>query len=487
MSVRTPERISTGIGGLDEVLNGGLLKNRSYLVRGDPGAGKTILGIHFLKAGTAQGETALYVNLEEPTADIKTNAATLGVDLADVEFLDLSPDSEMFARNQSYDIFAPSEVEQESLTEAVTSRVEALEPDRVFIDPISRLRHLTPDEHQFRQQVISFMQYLREAGATVVFTSQNTREIPDDDLQFMSDGTIEIETGEAGRNVNVPKFRGSNVQSGSHSMRIRDDGIEVYPKLRPNQYKREFPSESVPSGIPAMDQMLNGGIERGTITVISGPTGAGKTTAGTQFMKEAAGRGERSVVYMFEETVDTFLKRSQKINIPVREMLEQDSLYVNEIEALDYSAGEFASMVRSEVEEYDTQIVMIDGIDGYKLSLQGDETDLVRELHSLCRYLKNMGVTVILVEEIGTVTGEFTATEVGISYLADNIIFLRHLELQAEMRKVIGVLKKRTSDFERMLREFKITEHGLKVGEPLTNLNGILSNTPTVKLDENED
>jgi circadian clock protein KaiC len=201
-------------------------------------------------------------------------------------------------------------------------------------------------------------------------------------------------------------------------------------------------------------------------------------------MKEAAGRGERSVVYMFEETTDTFFERSENINIPVRQMLELDSLYVHEIEALNYSPEEFARMVRKDVEEHDTQIVMIDGIDGYKLSLQGDENDLVRELHTLCRYLKNMGVTVILVEEVGTVTGEFTATDVGISYLADNIVFLRHLELQGEMRKVIGVLKKRTSDFERILREFRITEHGLKVGEPLTDLRGILSDRPTTRISD---
>ncbi|WP_135303661.1 ATPase domain-containing protein [Haloarcula amylovorans] len=489
MSSQTPERISTGISGLDEVLHGGLIANRSYLVRGEPGTGKTILGTHFLKAGADQGETVLYVNLEETTEDIKTNAATLGIDLDDVEFLDLSPDSEMFARNQSYDIFAPSEVEQSSLTDAVTERVEDVEPDRVFIDPITRLRYLTPDDHQFRQQVISFMQYLREAGATVVFTSQNTKSIPDDDLQFMSDGTIKIELGEFGRTVVVPKFRGSQIRGGTHAMRIRDDDVSVFPELQPSSYDREFVAESIPSGVPEMDELLHGGIERGTITVISGPTGVGKTTTGTQFMKEAAGRGERSVVYMFEETKGTFLQRSESINMPVREMLEQDSLNVHEIEALNFSPEEFAHLVREDVEEHDTRIVMIDGIDGYRLSLRGEETNLVRKLHTLCRYLKNMGVTVILVEETEAVTGRFTATEAGISYLADNIIFLQHLELEGRMRKAIGVLKKRTSDFERTLREFRITENGIEVGESLTDLRGILSDTPTTRVpaEERED
>lgn len=121
---------------------------------------------------------------------------------------------------------------------------------------------------------------------------------------------------------------------------------------------------------------------------------------------------------------------------------------------------------------------MIDGIAGYKLSIQGDEEELITHLHSLNRYLKNMGVTVLLLDEVSNITGEFQATNVGISYLADNIVFLRHLELRGEMRKVIGVLKMRTSDFERSLREFEITEHGITVGEPLTHLRGILNGTP---------
>lgn len=135
-------------------------------------------------------------------------------------------------------------------------------------------------------------------------------------------------------------------------------------------------------------------------------------------------------------------------------------------------------MVRDEVEGNDTDIVMIDGISGYRLTLQGEEEKMLQRMHALGRYLKNMGVTVILVDETANITGEFIATQQNISYLADNIVFLRHLELKGEMRKAIGVLKKRTSDFERTLREYEITEHGVSVGNPLTNMRGILSGTP---------
>ncbi|MGA9402742.1 ATPase domain-containing protein [Haladaptatus sp.] len=477
MTLSPPKRISTGVDGLDEILHGGIIPGRSYLVRGDPGTGKTILGINYLT--TNPDDTVMFVNLEESEQDIRENAATLGIDLGAVNFLDLSPDSDVFVDDQSYDIFSPSEVEQEPLTQAITDRVEAIEPDRVFIDPLTKLRHLTSGEYQFRKQVIAFMRYLKEQGATILLTSENTENSPDDDLQYMTDGTIELRRSERGRTISVPKFRGSSIREGRHSMRIEEGGLAVYPELTTNEHDSEYVAEPIPSGVTEIDKLLHGGLERGTVSVLSGPTGVGKTTAGTQFMKEAASRGERSIIYMFEESTETFMRRNQAIDIPVGEMMEEGTLSVEEVEPLDHSAMEFARKVRREVEENDISIVMIDGLQGYKLSVSSeDEQMLVRKLHTLSRYLKNMGVSVILVDEIDTVTGEFRATEAGISYLADNLVFLRHLEISGEMRKAIGVLKKRTSDFERTLREFRITEHGLEVGEPLTGLRGVLSGAP---------
>ena len=477
MTLSPPKRISTGVDGLDEILHGGIIPGRSYLVRGDPGTGKTILGMNYLTANP--DDTVMFVNLEESEQDIRENAATLGIDLGAVNFLDLSPDSDVFVDDQSYDIFSPSEVEQEPLTQAITDRVEAIEPDRVFIDPLTKLRHLTSGEYQFRKQVIAFMRYLKEQGATIFLTSENTENSPDDDLQYMTDGTIELRRSERGRTISVPKFRGSSIREGRHSMRIEEGGLSVYPELTTNEHDSEYVAEPIPSGVIEIDKLLHGGLERGTVSVLSGPTGVGKTTAGTQFMKEAASRGERSIIYMFEESTETFMRRNQAIDIPVGEMMEEGTLSVEEVEPLDHSAMEFARKVRREVEENDISIVMIDGLQGYKLSVSSeDEQMLVRKLHTLSRYLKNMGVSVILVDEIDTVTGEFRATEAGISYLADNLVFLRHLEISGEMRKAIGVLKKRTSDFERTLREFRITEHGLEVGEPLTGLRGVLSGAP---------
>ena len=348
----------------------------------------------------------------------------------------------------------------------------------MFVDPVTQFRYLTSDDYQFRKQVISFMRFLEEQDATVMFTSQGGVDASDLDLQFLSDGIVELGHDGDTRRISVPKFRGSDRRGGGHGLVIRGDGLHVYPRLAPGEHRAEFTTEAIPSGIGELDDLLGGGLERGTISVISGPTGVGKTTTGTQFLAEAARRGERSAVYLLEESPGTFRHRSEAVGIPLEEMEARDRLAVEAVEPLALPPEEFASRVRREVEERGTRVVMIDGVRGYRVSIQGDEEALVRRLHALGRYLKNMGVTVVFVDEVDAVTGEFRATEAGISYLADNVVYLRYLETGGELRKVIGVLKKRVGDFERTLREFRITGEGIAVGDPLTDLRGVLRGEP---------
>jgi circadian clock protein KaiC len=470
--------LSTGVDGLDAVVHGGLFPNRSYMATGDPGTGKTLLGLHFLTAGRDAGKTGLFVNLEEPTADVQLNAAGFGFDLDGIEFLDLTPGAEVFAADERYSVFSPGEVEGPDVTGTVTDAIDRVDPDRVFVDPITQFRRLAPDEYQFRKQVTGFVQLLKERDATVLFASEATEDRPDDDLRYLSDGTIELTRSSHGRRLAVPKLRGTDAEHGPHTVRIGDDGMSVFPVLSPDAHEAPYEAEPVSSGVPEIDALLNGGLERGTVTVLSGPSGVGKTTLGAQFMKEAAGRGERSVIYMFEESTRTFVERSNQVNIPVTRMRDRGTLSVEEIEPSQVSPDEFAARVRTAVEAEDAKLVMIDGIEGYRLSLRSPEDDLTRELNALGRYLRKMGVTVVFVDAVDSVTGDFKPTKSGVSYLADNIVFLRYLEIGGELRKAIGILKKRTGDFERTLREFEITEHGITVGDPLENLRGILRGTP---------
>jgi circadian clock protein KaiC len=469
-------RLSTGIAGLDEIFRGGLIPARAYLLRGGPGTGKTTVGLHFLTFGDPRVEKPLFITMGEPEEQIRKNALSIGFDLDGVTFLDLSPTSAFFTEVQSYDIFAPAEVEREPTTQQIIAQVDVLKPRRVFLDAMTQFRYLASDAFQFRKQALSFLRFLTEQGATVLFTSEASPEAPDDDLQFMADGVIHLDFNTEGRTLGVSKFRGSDFRSGLHAIKLSGTGVEVFPHLLPDNFQRAFVTEALPSGVPELDELLHGGLERGTISVISGPTGVGKTTLGLQFMKEAAGRGERSVVYTFEERIETLLHRAETVHIPVHAMMERRTLSVVQVEPLQWTPDEFARMVRQEVEEHNTRIVMLDSTAGYRVSLGSG--DLVSHLHALGKYLQNMGVAVLLISEVEAITGDFRATEAGISYLADNIVFLRYLEVQGELRRAIGVLKKRLSSFERTLREIEITRYGIKVGKPLTELRGILRGTP---------
>ncbi|MDZ7959348.1 MAG: ATPase domain-containing protein [Aulosira sp. DedQUE10] len=476
-------RLSSGISGLDEVLYGGYVSGRAYLIRGGPGAGKTTLGMHFLTTGATNGEQVLFITLAETVAQLRRTAEVLGFNLEGVTFLDLSPTPEFFAQVQTYDIFSPAEVEREPTTRRIVEQVEALKPQRIFIDSMTQFRYLASDTFQFRKQVLSFLRFLVEQNTTVLFTSESSQEAPDDDLQFMSDGVINLDFSQDERTLCISKFRGSNFQDGEHAIRLTSTGMRLFPRLVPQDYAQEdFNTEVVSSGIPEIDELLHGGIERSTITIISGPSGVGKSTLGLQFMKEAAGRGERSVIYTFEERKETLLHRAEGINIAVGAMQNKGTLSVVQVEPLYYTPDEFANLVRQEVEQQQAQIVMIDSVSGYRLSVRGK--DLISHLHALCKYLQNMGVAVLLINEIETITGEFRVTEIGISYLADTIIFLRYLEMQGELRRTIGVLKKRMTDFEKTLREFEISRYGIKVGKPLTQMRGVLTGVPEMLVDE---
>ncbi|MFB6109855.1 MAG: ATPase domain-containing protein, partial [Halodesulfurarchaeum sp.] len=289
-----------------------------------------------------------------------------------------------------------------------------------------------------------------------------------------------VECGDGGRRIAISKHRGFGQAEGDHGLEIRSEGMEVYPALIPEQRNRAFEPTDLESGIDELDTLIGGGIESGTVTIISGPTGVGKTTTGALFLAEAARQGKTATLYLFEESVETFSYRLTDIGIPITELREKGLLRVREVEPLSRSAEEFAEMVRSDVEAHGTELVMIDGIDGYTMSLQGTEEGLVGKLHSLTRVLKNRGVSVFVTDEISTITGVPAATSSNISYISDNVLFLSYLERGGELHKVIGTLKKRAGDFEQTLRPFEISSDGITVGDPLTGVSGILAGSPQV-------
>jgi circadian clock protein KaiC len=474
------QRLSTGVPELDEVLDGGLLPYRTYLVRGNPGSGKTTLGFHFLRAGTIRGETALFVSIGEFEAQIRRDAASQGLDLTDVPFLDMSMSAEFLNDEQQYHShLSPSGEEvRETIIYTIIQEVRRLHPQRVFLDSISQLRRLTPNALQYRRQLLAFLQFFASQGSTVVITSERIDTTTDEDLQAICDGIITLNSSPDRQTLSIGKYRGSNFLRGEHTMRLSEKGMQVFPRLLPETFHQDENDmlETLSSGVTELDALLHGGLERGTVSIITGPSGVGKTSMGIQFMKEAAVRGERSLVYIFDEAEEILLHRCEAINIPVRSMMEQGKLLIRRIEPLHFTPDEFAYNVRKEIEREPTAMVMFDSISGYRLSMRGE--DMVPHLHALCQHLQNNGLTVLLINDVEAITGGFRATEIGISYMADNIIFLRYLEMNGEIQRTVGVLKKRMTDFERALRKWEITRCGIIVGPPMMNLRGILSGIP---------
>ena len=475
--------MATGVPRADSVLMGGLLPESATLIRGAPGAGKTIFGLHFLTTTSDPGAANLYINLGEPKAYLESTAESFGLNTDAVEFLNLSPAAEEFQTDATYTLFESGEVEQPSLVDSIRRKVEVVGPERVVIDPVTVLRHLAPDTRQFRTQVLSLIDFLKSKGATVVLTSQAAPSVPDDDLQFLADTVIKLDIETGHRVIEVPKFRGSSSRDGPHTVTIDDSGMQVWPRLDPTRHQRDGESETLSSGVSDLDRLLNGGIATGAVTFLSGPTGSGKTTTGLQFLREAANNGDRSVLYSFEESRKTLLERADAVETPIRSMIDDGMLVIAEIGPDEMSVDEFTHHLRTEVEQEGSKVVMIDGISGYERAFREPSADPTRRLIKIGRYLRNMNLTGLITNEVHQITGEFRATEQQMSHLADGIIILRHVEYKGDLQKVIGVLKMRSSDFETGLRTLDITEDGLRIGEQLSDLRGVLTGTPEWQTD----
>lgn len=474
-------RVSIGIPQLDEACNGGLPANAAYLIRGGPGSGKTTLCLHFLVEGVQRGENTLFVSFGEREARIRENAPPL-LDLSSIQFLDLSPPASAFTAEASYDIFASADVEGQPVIESVRNAVEQLQPKRVVIDSMTHLRYLSSDAYQYRKHTLGLIHFLMDNAITVLFTSESAAPEDDEELAFMSDGVIELTAYQHARRLSIPKLRGSTMSPGPHTYTIGTDGISVSPRLQSSEHTRKYSPELISSGVAALDDLSNGGFHRGSVTVISGPSGVGKSNIGMLYMKEAAARGERSVVISFEEAREMIIERCRSVNIPVDGMLDGDMLAIYSIEPLSHSPDELAAKIRYEVEQRNAKILMLDSLASFRLSIKTDD-QLIQRLHEICRYLGNMGVSAFLIDETENLTGQARATDEGFSYLTDNILLLRYINHDGGLGRVIGMLKKRTGDFNRYPLRFSITSSGIRIHESFQSLDSLipgLSSTDTL-------
>lgn len=483
------KKMPTGVPGLDEIFAGGLIENHSHLLVGSAGAGKTILSLQWLNKGIEQGERCLYITLTERSIEIKRNAVCFNWALDKVDIVDLSPqgkvDSTLSDKPiEEYTVFLPSEVERASTWELIYNAIKEFKPQRLVIDSSTQLHYLSVDEYQFRKQILNLLAYLNQQGTTTFLLFEPTELERESSLALAVDCVVYLRMdisknrAMALRCLQISKLRGSDFLSGCHAFNITDKGIHIFPhrieKLgttNPGQYL-------MASGLTQLDELLHGGLESGTTTIISGPTGVGKSTLGVQFLINTCTPSSRAVIYTFTESTNSIINRCESIGIPIKQKLEQDMIRIEKINSMEIYPDQFLETVRVAVEQEKFDLVMIDSLQDYNLAMEQYDT-LLLHIQNLVTYLNSHNATTILINDVESITGTLNVTELGASYFSDNTILLRYAEHQGEIIKVIACLKKRLSDFQPELRKFSLTAKGLKVSEKLENLQGILTGTPT--------
>jgi len=476
------QRSTTGVPGLDDILNGGLPSYRLYLVDGDPGAGKTTLALQFLLEGVKAGEKCLYITLSETQEELSAGAASHGWTLDGVEVVELVSDESDLDGESQVTMYHPSEVELTQTTRRVLDAVEKTNPSRIVFDSLSELRLLAQNSLRYRRQILALKQFFIGRKCTVLLLDDRTSEGSDLQLQSIAHGVVALDQlspiyGAERRRLRIMKLRGSNFRGGYHDFTIREGGITVFPRLIASEHSERFDRERIKSGVTTLDALLGGGPDRGTSTLLMGPAGSGKSTIAVQYAVSAAERGDHAVIYAFDESLATLKARTEALGITFKEGMEAGQVKVQQVDPAELSPGEFVGLVRECVEKNHARVVVIDSLNGY-MNAMPEERFLTAQLHELLTYLGRQGVTTLMVVAQHGMVGTQMQSPVDTSYLADSVVLLRYFEYAGKVKKAISVVKKRSGAHEESIREIRFDGKGIHLSEPLSKFRGILSGIP---------
>lgn len=480
---RSQPVVDTGVDGLDDILHGGLVKNRMYLVEGDPGCGKTTLGLQYLLAGARNGENCMLVALSETAEELDAIATEHGFSLDSINVFELRPSEENLNVDARYTMFHPSEVELTETTKTLLSEAEQIKPTRLVFDSLSELRLLAQNPLRYRRQILALKEFFLRRKCTVLLLDDQTGGEADMQLRSIVHGVISLERrspeyGVSRRRLQIIKLRGWAFSEGYHDFLIKRGGLEVFPRLIAAEHGSNINRDTIASGLPALDSLLGGGLTRGTSTLITGPAGSGKSSIAAHYAVSSATRGEYASMFLFDESVATLTERCVALGCDVRPLVKTGQLGLHQIDPAQMTAGQFSHVVRMEAEQNNARLVVIDSLNGYIHSMPSEKL-LEVHLHELLTYLGQKGVTTLLVmAQHGLVAASMDAP-VDTSYLADTVILTRYFEAAGEVRQAISVIKKRTGKHERTIRELKLTSSGITIGEPLREFEGVLTGIPS--------
>jgi len=473
---------STGIPGLDDILVGGLARDRVYLLEGSPGTGKTTTAMSFLREGAKLGESALYITLSETEEELRDTARSHGWGLEGVDVFELVPPESLLDEQQQQSLLYSSDLELGETTRMIFEAVERLRPRRVVIDSLSEIRLLAQSSLRYRRQVLALKHYFARHGATVLLLDDLTTDLLDKTVHSVAHGVVRLEElapeyGAERRRVRVIKYRGRKFRGGYHDFTIRTGGLEVYPRLVSAEHKTSFDRSPLPSGIGGLDAVLGGGVERGSSCLVLGPAGAGKSLLTLHFALSALERGEKAAMFVFDEELGLLYDRTKPLGIDLEAHVATGKLSIHQVDAAELSPGEFTARVRECVVSQGVKTVIVDSLNGYQAAMP-EETFLILHIHELLQYLNRQGATTFLTVAQHGLVGDMQAP-VDVTYLADTVILLRYFEAVGEVRRALSVIKKRGGQHEKTIREYTIGQDGVTVGPALSNFHGVLRGVPS--------
>lgn len=472
---------ASGVTGLDDVLGGGFARNRLYLLEGDPGTGKTTTAMRFLMEGAKAGERTLYITLSETVAELKETATSHGWILDGIDLFELTPPESLLDERQQQSLLYSSDLELGETTRLIFEAVETHRPHRIVIDSLSEIRLLAQSSLRYRRQILALKHYFAKLNITVLLLDDMSAENNDRTVHSIAHGVIRLEEsspdyGAERRRLRVIKYRGRRFRGGYHDFNIVTGGVVVYPRLVSLEHGEAFERGQLASGSDQLDALLGGGVDRGSSVLVLGPAGTGKSLLSLTFVVDAMKRGEKACVMVFDEELGLLFRRTRAMGLDLQSFVDRGDLFIEQVDAAEQSPGEFSHRVRDLVEKHGVQTVVIDSLNGYQAAMP-QEQYLVLHMHELLQFLNRRGATTFLTVAQHGLIGEMK-TPIDVTYLADTVILLRFFEAAGSVRRAIAVIKKRAGEHEKTIREYRIDDGGLAVGDVLAGFQGVLRGVP---------